>query len=330
MNEAADAGKHLIVRPMHAADVQLTIDWAAQEGWNPGLHDARCFRAADPGGFFIGELQGESRGESRGELRGELSAETRGESREELSGDPRGERQRARRAEPVGSISAVAYGTRFGFIGLYIVRPEFRGRGFGYRIWQHGMRYLGERNIGLDGVVAQQANYAKSGFRLAYRNIRFQGTAPAQPGAPREHNAPIRLTEVPRSLLDAYDRTLFPAPRASFLDAWLAQPDAVALASIAAGRLCGYGVLRTCRAGRKIGPLFADDAPTAQRLFDALLAHCPGETVALDVPEPNAAAIALAERHGMTSVFETARMYTKETPDVELAKVFGVTTFELG
>lgn len=43
------------------------------------------------------------------------------------------------------------------------------------RIWQHGMRYLGDRNVGLDGVVPQQANDRKSGFRLAYRNIRYQG-----------------------------------------------------------------------------------------------------------------------------------------------------------
>jgi GNAT superfamily N-acetyltransferase len=288
MINAIDAGTDFIVRPMHADELQLTIDWAAQEGWNPGLHDAHCFRVADPGGFFIGELRG----------------------------------------EPVGSISAVAYDATFGFIGLYIVKPEWRGRGLGLRIWQHGIAYLGERNIGLDGVVAQQANYAKSGFRLASRNVRFQGVA--RPGTPHEHGALTPLAEIPRSALQTYDRTLFPAARASFLDAWLAQPDAIALASCNAGQLRGYGVLRKCRAGRKVGPLIAEDAHTAQTLFDGLLAHCSGETVALDVPEPNRAAIALAERHGMTGVFETARMYTKETPDVELAKVFGVTTFELG
>jgi ribosomal protein S18 acetylase RimI-like enzyme len=288
MSEAIDTGKDFIVRPMQAGDLQLTIDWAAQEGWNPGLHDAHCFRVADPSGFFIGEL----------------------------------------RDEPVGSISAVAYDANFGFIGLYIVKPEWRGRGLGYRIWQHGIAYLGARNIGLDGVVAQQGNYAKSGFRLAWRNVRFQGVARAN--IPHDHGALMQLADVPRSVLEAYDRTLFPAARASFLDAWLTQPDAVALASVNAGQLRGYAVLRKCRAGRKVGPLCAEDAHTAQTLFDALLAHCPGETVALDVPEPNPAAIALAERHGMTSVFETARMYTKETPDVELAKVFGVTTFELG
>jgi hypothetical protein len=32
----------------------------------------------------------------------------------------------------------------------------------------------------------------------------------------------------------------------------------------------------------------------------------------------------------MTSVFETARMYTHEPPAIPLARVFGITTFELG
>jgi hypothetical protein len=50
----------------------------------------------------------------------------------------------------------------------------------------------------------------------------------------------------------------------------------------------------------------------------------------LDIPESNPAAVALAERRGMTSVFETARMYTKEPPALPIEQVFGVTSFELG
>lgn len=39
---------------------------------------------------------------------------------------------------------------------------------------------------------------------------------------------------------------------------------------------------------------------------------------------------ALAERHGMSSVFETARMHTKDAPAIAIDRVFGVTSFELG
>jgi hypothetical protein len=65
-------------------------------------------------------------------------------------------------------------------------------------------------------------------------------------------------------------------------------------------------------------------------LLGALAANVPGQVLTLDVPEPNPAAVALAERRGMTSVFETARMYTKEPPALPIEQVFGVTSFELG
>jgi hypothetical protein len=135
---------------------------------------------------------------------------------------------------------------------------------------------------------------------------------------------------VPFNQLAEYDRQLFPAPRSNFLTAWIAQPDVVALAAMREGRIRGYGVLRKCRQGRKIGPLFADDERTGEELFNALLSCCPDETVSIDVPESNAVAIAMAERHGMVSTFETARMYTKEPPAIPIARVFGITSFELG
>ena len=263
----------------------MSVEWAAAEGWNPGLHDPHCFREADPAGFFVGVCRG----------------------------------------EPVACLAAVAYDERFGFIGLYIVKPAFRGQGFGLRIWQHGVRYLGDRNIGLDGVVARQASYAKSGFRLAYRNIRYQGRVD---GIGCAHVA--AAADVPFEQLLAYDRRCFPAARERFVSVWIAQPDAVALATIDGGRVAGYGVIRRCKVGCKIGPLFADDAGIATELFHALAAQMPGEVITLDVPETNPAAVALAERHGMSSVFETARMYTKEVPAIAIDRVFGVTSFELG
>ncbi|ACB66834.1 GCN5-related N-acetyltransferase [Burkholderia ambifaria MC40-6] len=263
----------------------MSVEWAAAEGWNPGLHDPHCFREADPAGFFVGVCRG----------------------------------------EPVACLAAVAYDERFSFIGLYIVKPAFRGQGFGLRIWQHGVRYLGDRNIGLDGVVARQASYAKSGFRLAYRNIRYQGRVD---GIGCAHVA--AAADVPFEQLLAYDRRCFPAARERFVSAWTTQPDAVALATIDGGRVAGYGVIRRCKVGCKIGPLFADDAGIATGLFRALAARMPDEVITLDVPETNPAAVALAERHGMSSVFETARMYTKEVPAIAIDRVFGVTSFELG
>ncbi len=273
------------VRRMAESDLALALEWAAEEGWNPGLRDAECFYAADPEGFFVAEFDG----------------------------------------EPVGSISAVRYGPDFGFLGLYIVRPGFRGRGFGLKLWRRAMEHFGERNVGLDGVVAQQANYRKSGFHFAHRNIRQRGE-----GGGDDPGGLADLASVPLGEIARYDATAFPALRPGFLSAWVRQPGAVALAALDAGALTGFGLMRPCREGFKIGPLLADDPEIADALLRGLRARAGGDPVFLDTPEVNPAAVALAKRHGMAPVFETARMYTKAAPEVRLDRCFGVTTFELG
>jgi GNAT superfamily N-acetyltransferase len=277
--------KSFVLRRMTEADLALALEWAAAEGWNPGLHDAHCFYAADPQGFFVAELDG----------------------------------------APIGCVSAVGYGSGFGFLGLYIVKAEHRGQGFGLELWQAALDHLGDRMIGLDGVVAQQENYRKSGFRLGFRNIRQKGRGG---GA-----APPGLTDLPAIPIEEilrYDETAFPAPRADFLRSWIGQPQAVALGVVNGPRLTGYGVLRACREGFKIGPLFADDEETADRLFAGLMARAHGAPVFLDTPEANPAAVEIAARHAMAPVFETARMYKNGTPEMRLDRCFGVTTFELG
>ena len=96
------------------------------------------------------------------------------------------------------------------------------------------------------------------------------------------------------------------------------------------GALAGWGVIRPCRKGRKIGPLFADDRAAAEAVLSALLASVGEGEVFLDVPSINRDAISLAENLGLAPVFETARMYTGAIPHLQLERVFGVTSFELG
>ena len=187
------------------------------------------------------------------------------------------------------------------------------------------MDHLGDRVIGLDGVVAQQENYRKSGFRLAFRNIRQKGRGGGAAPSGLTDLAAIPIEEILR-----YDATAFPAPRAEFLKSWIGQPQAVSVGVADGRRLKGYGVLRACREGFKIGPLFADDEETADRLISGLLSRAPGAAVFLDTPEANPAAVALAARHAMAPVFETARMFKNGSPEMQLERCFGVTTFELG
>lgn len=276
------------IRTMTRQEVNIAIDWAAEEGWNPGVYDADCFYAADSNGFLVG-----------------------------LLGD-----------EPIATISVVKYGNSFGFLGFYIVKPEYRGKGYGIQIWNAGLASLNGRTIGLDGVVAQQDNYKKSGFTLAYNNIRYQGVGGG--------HYPADCGIVPLSMLAfddiyAYDQAFFPDNRGEFLRCWIGRPQSTALGILRNNKLAGYGVLRVCRSGYKVGPLFADSSECAEQLFLALKSHAPeGALVFLDIPAVNAAAVDLVNRHNMVVSFETARMYAGQSPDLPISRLFGVTTFELG
>jgi len=182
-------------------------------------------------------------------------------------------------------------------------------------------------------VQEEQANYAKSGFQLAYRNIRFGGPI-RQALANLPDSAKARPLSRVTAELEQFDRTAFPAPRTSFLALWLATQGHAARIVADGTKMQGYGVIRPCRSGYKIGPLFATRAQVATDLVGSLLASVPeahlDEDVFLDVPEPNSAAMSLADDMGLTPVFETARMYTGPAPDIVLDRIFGVTTFELG
>lgn len=279
----------LSIRPLSLAELKLPVDWAAAEGWNPGLHDADAFFAADPGGFLAGELSS---------------------------------------GEPLSVISAVRTDADFGFLGFYITAPAYRGRGYGIRVWNAAIERLAGRTIGLDGVVAQQANYAKSGFVLAHRNLRYGGRAPATVGAPADNV--VAADAVPFERLAAFDARHFGRPRGDFLRAWIALPQSRARVLVRDGDVAGFGVIRRCRDGCKIGPLFASNEADADALFVALADFAPGEPLFLDPPEPNAAAVALAKRHGLEPVFETARMYRGPAPTLPLANIYGITSFELG
>src|SRR5260370_557364 len=121
----------LRIRPMRPDEISIAVNWAAAEGWNPGLVDDACFAAADPEGFFIGELDG----------------------------------------APAATVSCVNYGASFAFLGFYIVREDLRGRGYGLSLWRAAIAHAGARVIELDGDVALQHTYQRYGVWLTYVNV---------------------------------------------------------------------------------------------------------------------------------------------------------------
>lgn len=222
----------------------------------------------------------------------------------------------------------VIYDTHFAFFGLYIVDAAYRGHGFGLALTKAMLAYSGSRNVGLDGVVSMLKKYEGMGCKLAYNNARYCGTRLLT--MPAKNQAIIPLSQINFKQLTIYDRHHFPAPRDAFLTCWINQKGGKSLAYLHEGKLLGYGVIRRCYQGFKIGPLFADNPSVANELFVHLASHANGQSVCLDIPECNPHATDLIKRHQLEKVFETARMYLKSPPVIALKQIYGITSFELG
>lgn len=267
------------------------LGWATDEGWNPGVNDAEAFWAADPEGFWAMETE------------------------DGLT----------------GSAAIVSYQGMAGFVGLFIVRPEWRGRGLGREFWNFFCKHLSTRlhadaPMSLDGVFAMQPFYAASGFVFTHRNLRMEGVGVSSHPDPHI----IELNTLPFPAIASFDYAHFGAPREAFLQHWINPPGGLALAFQTGETLRGMGVIRPCQRGFKIGPLFAQDEEAAEGLYAALSSHAAGQPIFLDIPENNPAACALAARHGLKEAFGCARMVRGPIPPLPWHSIYGVTTFELG
>jgi ribosomal protein S18 acetylase RimI-like enzyme len=279
------------VASMTRAEADQLGDWAAAEGWNPGLADIAVAWDSDPGAFI------------------------------------------ALRQEGVlaGGATIIAYEGAAGFLGLYIMRADLRRQGLGRIFWRellrrHAARLKPGAPIGLDGVFDMAPFYAADGFKLLYRDLRYEGRAAgtADPDA-------VALAAIDWTRLAAYDAAVSGIGRAGFMRRWLTVPGGTGFALPRGdGSIAGYGFARPCRSGYKIGPLYADDAAGAGRLLETLLAAIAGSPVALDVPEANAAAVRLAETRGWRQSFGCARMLRGDCIAPPAARIFGVTSFEFG
>jgi hypothetical protein len=275
---------------MTRAEADILDGWAASEGWNPGLQDIDIAWAYDPDAFIALRKDGEL----------------------------------------AGGGAIVAYEGAAGFMGLFIMRADLRRQGLGRVLWHERLKRLRARlhpdaPIGMDGVFDMAPFYEAGGFKYLYRDLRFEGTAKGalDPAA-------IPLDQIPWPDLAAYDARISGLKRESFMRAWLGQEGGHGFALSEAGTIRGYGFLRPCRVGFKLGPLYAADPVIARRLLFSLLSAVQGSQVQIDVPEPNLAAMSIMNELGWPSPFGCARMVYGTPPAMLVAQVFGVMSFEFG
>ncbi len=281
----------LELRKLDLEGVNTLVKWAEAEGWNPGPYDASAYFAADPDGFY-GYLYND---------------------------------------EMIGGGSIVSYSREFGFMGFFIMKPEYRSQGLGRKLWYRRRDKLLSRlnhgaSIGMDGVIAMQPFYKEGGFRIAFRDVRYE-KAGIDFKTDRNISA-IKDRDIEPII--EYDKKCFGFARPAFMRPWLKLPGIKTFKYTENGRLAGFAIVRKAGKGYKVCPLFADTETIAEELYKACLNSVPGESLYLDIPVINTGAVNIIKKYSCTYVFECARMYYGPPPEVDIDKIFGITTFELG
>ena len=271
--------------------LKILVDLAKNEGWNPGSYDAEVFYKTDPDGFW-------------------------GYFHEK---------------ELIAGGSIVSYNGEFGFMGFFIVKPEYRSLGIGRKLWYQRRdtllsRLKDDAPIGMDGVVDMQPFYQKGGFEIAFRDIRYEKLGES---FDIDKNISSIIEEDLSSIL-TYDKQCFGFSRSKFISLWLKLPDTKTFKYTQDGVLKGFVVVRKAETGYKICPLFADSEYIAKELYKACLNAVKGEFLYLDIPAINQGAINIIKEFDAKYIFECARMYYGKIPNLDTDKIFGVTTFELG
>ncbi len=271
--------------------VKTLVNRAKAEGWNPGPYDAEVFYNTDPEGFYGYFHDGTM----------------------------------------IAGGSIVSYNKEFGFMGFFIVKPEYRSLGIGRKLWYQRRDTLLSRlkegvPIGMDGVIAMQPFYKKGGFEISFRDERYEKTG-------MKFKTDINISPIADEDIDSilnYDKKCFGFSRPQFMKPWLKLPGNKTFKYTEKNKLRGFAVVRKADNGYKVCPLFADTEMVAEELYKACLNSVAGEALYLDIPVINKGAVNLIKKYNAAYVFECARMYYGNPPDIDIYKVYGITTFELG
>lgn len=279
------------LRGFQPKDTAFIRSLVAKQGWNAGVHDVETFTEVDPDAWIVAEID----------------------------------------ERPVGIVLATRWNESHGWIGLYLVHPEFRGRGIGLELFQAALARLAPGGVGLDGDARQQANYRRSGFVDVHANTRWRGPARLWRTGTETAEA-VDARGLPIEPFVDLDARAVGSPRPRLLRAWFAQPEARHVALLRDGHLAGLATARPARQGWKIGPLYAPDVSGAAALLAAVTRDLdPDDECWLDTPNPNAAATALMEDVGATGAPTSGRMVRGQAAAGDTSSVmFGLLAHEVG
>ena len=273
-----------MIRHMRFADIAAAMRLKEAAGWNQTEHDWANVLALEPEGCWVDEQQG----------------------------------------EVAASTTAVCYGQDLAWIGMVLVRPDFRGRGLARGLMEHCLRWLearGVRQVKLDATDMGRPLYEKLGFReeRAIERWRLDRSA-SSAGFPLASNLPVDQIGSLDCLTFGADRTrLMEQLLRVFVGQGVWRPDGFILGRPGSG--CYF-----------LGPCAASNREAARQLVSAMLDRTQARSFFWDLFPGVAAAVELARELGFERRRELVRMSLR--PEVATAGrpewVFGAAGFEYG
>ena len=290
------------IRNIANDDLRKVTDWAKLEGFAPGFDDISIYRNTDKQGLWVGCLDD----------------------------------------KPIGSIACIKYNSYYGFIGLFIVKKEFRNRGYGVMLWKHALNYLKDINcIGLEAAPSRINDYEKWRFKTSsvtnrwklfgYKNLPVNKFYPDI----QSDFSVVAGDKISSEAVLNYDSQREPSPRPHFLNDWLGNSVGIVKALVDKNGMChGFGRIRPCilqnnNRGWRIGPLLADTPPLAELLIRELSEGLE-EEILLDCPGLNPYSNYLLSSLGFFEISKTYRMYKGIQPPFPMNQVYGLACLELG
>lgn len=290
-NSPAPRRSEPVLRPMRAEDILFANTLRQLAGWNQTERDWHGYLSYAPAGCFVAEVDG----------------------------------------RPAGTATTIRYGDRFGWIGMVLVHPDIRRLGVGTRLLDHAIRSLqaaGVRGVKLDATPMGRNVYLPLGFVDEYELSRYEGTAMGGETIP-DGVALVGPADLPA--MERLDAEAFGAARPAVLESLSRRNPELCLVVRRAGGVAGFLLARHGASTVQVGPWMAEDAATAEKLWQALLGRVTGRRVYVDVVAPNPAAVALVRRSGFAVQRTLTRMYLGENPfPGDPRRVFGISSPEKG
>lgn len=283
------------IRMMTLADVPLVWRLKQQAGWNQTEADLRRFLALEPRGCFVAERQGHGVGV--------VTTCTF-----EGSND--------------GRHNAV------GWIAMMLVDQAFRRQGIGQALMTCALEYLDERSmrsVRLDATPEGRPLYEKLGFISEYSLHRYGG----QPAIDAVMEArEFRSADLPGVL--EIDRAITGTDRSKLLVPLLAEPGSHSYVMERAEHIAGYLTMRPGSNAPFVGPCVALDAAAGAALLTVAFTRLHGQSILIDVPDDNLAAVALLEAAGLAPRRQLVRMCRGPSSGEQPAKTWATSGPEKG